>query len=245
MKRVPDHNTLCRAFHALLGVRRSGRLLDRLAQWMTCLGALGTTCAIDSTLYDTHHRSRHYEQRCRHLATRGKTNPAANRRRARCNRRTPKLILSVHTRSHVILAAQARTGMGCDAQQWMPLLRASQRRLPPLRTALGDAGFDSHLNHRLARRELRIRTWIKAGGGRPSDKPPTSRYRRLMRKKLGGSQAGKPYGQRVQAETVNSMMKRNLGDHLRARTPEGRRKEQMLRVITHNLMILLSRHEEG
>jgi len=26
---------------------------------------LGFTCAIDSTLYDTHHRSRHYERRCR------------------------------------------------------------------------------------------------------------------------------------------------------------------------------------
>ena len=41
------------------------------------------------------------------------------------------------------------------------------------------------------------------------------------------------------------MMKRNLGDHLRARTPEGRRKEQMLRVLTHNLSILSARQEEG
>ena len=134
--------------------------------------------------------------------------------------------------------------MGSDAQEWLPLLRASQRRLPALRVALGDAGFDSHQNHRQARRQLSIRTWIKAGVGRRSDKPPTSRYRRFMRQKLSGSQAGKPYGQRAQSETVNSMMKRNLGDHLRARTPEGRRKEQMLRVITHNLMILLSRQDK-
>jgi Transposase DDE domain len=65
-----------------------------------------------------------------------------------------------------------------------------------------------------------------------------------MRKKLGGSQRGKLYGQRAQVETVNSMMKRNLGDALRARTPEGRRKEQMLRAITHNLMIVLSREDK-
>jgi hypothetical protein len=36
------------------------------------------------------------------------------------------------------------------------------------------------------------------------------------------------------------MMKRNLGDHLRARTPEGRRGEQMLRVITHNISLFLA-----
>jgi hypothetical protein len=67
----------------------------------------------------------------------------------------------------------------------------------------------------------------------------------MMRKKLNGSQKGKPYAQRAQVETLKSMMKRNLGAHLRARTPEGRRKEQMLRAITHNLMIVLSREEEG
>ena len=54
-----------------------------------------------------------------------------------------------------------------------------------------------------------------------------------------------PYAQRSQVETVNSMMKRNLGDHLRAKTPADRRKEQMLRVLTHNLMIVLARHDEG
>ena len=65
----------------------------------------------------------------------------------------------------------------------------------------------------------------------------------MMRKKLSGSQKGKPYGQRAQSETVNSMMKRNLSDHLRVRTAKGRRREQMLRVITHDLMVVLSRLE--
>ena len=63
----------------------------------------------------------------------------------------------------------------------------------------------------------------------------------MMRQQLSGSQKKKPYGQRAQAETVNSMMKQNLGDSLRARTPQGRRKEQMLRAITHDLMVVLSR----
>jgi hypothetical protein len=242
MRRVPDHNTLCRAFHVILDGFRIGRLLDRVAQWMALGDTLGLTCAIDSTLYDTHHRSRHYEQRCRHYSTSDKK--TANFRRSCSARRTPKLSLSVETRSHIILAAQARTGMASDARDFIPLLRQSKRRLPSLQTALADAGYDSHENHRIARTELKIRSLIPTGGGRPSVKPPVSWYRRLMRKKLSGSQKGKPYAQRAQSETVNSMMKRNLGDHLRARTPEGRRKEQMLRVLTHNISLLLSQLDE-
>jgi hypothetical protein len=252
MKRVPDHNTLWRAFHALLREARTQRLMGRLTRWMLLIVVLGRTCAIDSTLYQTHHCSRHYEHRCRSYASHGKVNPIANARRSRSVRRLPKLILSVDTRSHVILAACAQTGQGSDARHWEPLLRQSKTRVPDLREALGDAGFDSHENHQLAREQLKIRSWIKArvGAGRPSsswgtsDKGPTSRYRRLMQKKLKGSQKGKPYGKRSQVETVNSMMKRNLGDHLRARTPEGRRKEQMLRAITHNLSLLCGEGED-
>jgi hypothetical protein len=244
MRRVPDHNTLCRAFHLILdSTPLLGRMMDRLTRWMAMSGTLGFTCAIDSTLYDTHHRSRHYERRCRHYATHDRS--TANSRRSGASKRTPKLSVAIDTRCHIILAALAKTGMGSDAPAFAPLLRNSKRRCPALRTVLADAGFDSHENHHVARAKLKMRSLIKTGVGRVSDKLPAWRYRRMMRKTLSGSQKGKPYAQRAQAETVNSMMKRNLGDHLRAKTPEGRRKEQMLRVLTHNLMILLSRDEEG
>jgi hypothetical protein len=242
MNRVPDHNTLCRAFHAILERSNVQELMAMLTRWMVLDQSLGKTCAIDSTLYDTHHRSRHYEQRCRHYSSRNRN--TANSRRSRSARRTPKLGLSVEIRTPLILAARPRTGMGSDAADFLPLLRDSLRDHPRLKTALADAGYDSHENHAVARRELNVRCLIPSLAGRPSDKPPSSRYRRAMRKKLGGSQRGKLYGQRAQVETVNSMMKRNLGDALRARTPEGRRKEQMLRAITHNLMIVLSREDK-
>ena len=43
-----------------------------------------------------------------------------------------------------------------------------------------------------------------------------------MKQELAGSQKGQVYGKRSQVETVNSMIKRNLGDSLRARS-EGAR----------------------
>jgi hypothetical protein len=242
MRRVPDHNTLCRAARMLRVESHIERLLGRVIRWAALSKILGLTCAIDSTIYDTHHCSRHYEQRCRHRASRDKK--TANFRRSRSARRSPKLSLSIDTATHLIVAARVRTGMACDAPDFIPLLHQSKRRWPRLQAALADAGFDSHENHRIARRQLKVHTLIKTGCGRPSAKPPASWYRRSMRKKLNGSQKGKPYSQRAQAETVNSMMKRNLGDHLRARTPEGRRFEQMLRVITHNISLLLPDENE-
>jgi hypothetical protein len=244
MASVPDHNTLCHAFHLIMGSdRRVDRMLDRLARWMHMACALGEVCAIDSTLYDTHHHSRHYENRCRHYASSVKS--TANSRRSRAAKRLPKLGLGIDTTSHLIVGARTRIGLGSDAPDFLPLLRHAKHRMPSLKTVLADAGYDSHENHRQARQQLKVHTLIKCGVGRPSDKPPVSGYRRTMRKQLAGSQKGKRYAQRAQAETVNSMMKRNLGDALRAKTPQGRRREQMLRVLTHNIMLLLSRQDEG
>gem|GEM_PF-4149995 len=58
-----------------------------------------------------------------------------------------------------------------------------------------------------------------------------------MQKELNGSQAGRVYGQRAQAETAMSMLKRNLGDSLGCRTTEGQKRELLLKVVVHNLMI--------
>ena len=46
------------------------------------------------------------------------------------------------------------------------------------------------------------------------------------------------YGQRWQSETTNSMIKRNLGSAMRTRTAVRRRHELLLRVLTHNIMLL-------
>ena len=132
--------------------------------------------------------------------------------------------------------------MGSDCPDFAGLLFDAWRRYPGkrLRHVLADAGFDSEANHCLARQDMMVRSWIKAGIGRPSKKPPSSRYRRLMSGLLRGSQRAKRYGSRAQAETGMSMLKRNLTDSLRSRSDRGRRAEMLLRTIVHNVMLLRS-----
>jgi len=103
---------------------------------------------------------------------------------------------------------------------------------------LADAGYDSEPNHFAARRELGTRTLIPATIGRPGSNPLKGYYRRLMRRRLKAGPDKRRYGQRWQAETVNSMLKRNLGSACKARSPTGRKKDMLLKSITHNIMLL-------
>ena len=49
------------------------------------------------------------------------------------------------------------------------------------------------------------------------------------------------YGQRWQIETVISMLKRRLGETLNARSHHRQNRALLLKVITHNLMIVWQR----
>jgi hypothetical protein len=196
------------------------------------------TAALDSSMFESHQVSRHFEKRRLQTSRRlGRNHPSVNRRRALINKRLPKLSLAVHAASHLILAARATTGLGADHEHFAPLLSKASSRIG-LEMALADAGYDSEKNHRLAREGLGIRTMIPATCGRPGAKGPTGQYRRLMRLRFQVGPDKKHYGQRWQGETVNSMVKRNLGSACRARTAWGRRKDMLLRAVTHNIMIV-------
>jgi hypothetical protein len=247
MSRAPDHNTLWRAFNHLVKAGLINRMLDQQARWARqrrlIRGRL-KPLSLDSSMFESRHVSRHFEHRqrqstraAREKRRKSRAKAAGNRRRSRVVRRLPKLSLAVAASCHLILAARATTGGGADQPFFKPLLSDARRRAA-IDVVVADAGYDSEPNHRTARQQMGIRSIIPPNTGRPTDKPPTARHRRNMyhRFKRGADQ--KYYGQRWQSETVNSMIKRNLGSALRARTARRRSKELLLRVVTHNIMIL-------
>ena len=162
---------------------------------------------------------------------------AADRRRSRTAKRLPKLSLAVASSCHLILAARATTGLGSDHPHFAPLLRAARRRAA-VRVVVADAGFDSGANHALAWDELGLAAVIPPSIGRPSDKPPADPWRGVMRERFDRDADADLYGQRWQVETVNSMVKRNLGSACRATTARRRSYELLLRCLTHNIMVL-------
>lgn len=156
-------------------------------------------------------------------------------------KRLPKLSLSCDSGSHLILSAIATTGGGGDQPFFDNLLFDAWRRGSQcFDCVVADAGYDSEENHRLAWLDMNVRAIIPPLSGRPSKKPPPADQplRRRMHQRFERKLDRLAYGQRWQSETVNSMIKRNLGSALRARTSVHRRQELLLRVLTHNIMLL-------
>lgn len=245
LKKAPDHNTLWRAFGYLCTTRRLHRMLDLLAKLFDdhhLLKLRQKPLVVDSTCYEQRHRSRHYDRRCRkmQLATgakfTGKSRRSADAARAMEHHRMPKLALACASACHLILAAKARIGSGSDAPDLIPLLRQARQR-GAVRVVVADAGYDSEENHRTARQELGVRSIIPPTSGRPGRQPPAGYWRRHMRKRFD-HQADRPhYRHRAQIETVNSMMKRNMGDELRSRLKPRRKRELLLRTVVHDIML--------
>lgn len=251
LTRAPDHNTLWRAFDALLSTRRCESMLDLLAELFAKARLLTPrryrTLAIDSTCFERHHRSAHYDRRCRKMALKAKTPKDANRpgkwgksvnaARGGSLRRMPKLAIAVDAGCHLILAVRTRIGNGSDSPDFAPLLRQARRRAG-VAVVVADAGYDGEHHHRLAREQLGVRSLIPPNIGRPTTKPPTGRWRRHMAKRLKQPTGKKQYGQRAQSETTHSMIKRNQSAALRSKSPERQKKEMRLRALTHNIMLL-------
>jgi len=245
LDKAPDHNTLWRAFGLLCTACRLKRMLDLLAQLFRgrhLLKLREKPLALDSTCYEQQHRSRHYERRCRKLGLAegakfgSKTADSANQSRSRQHRRMPKLSLASAAACHLILSARVHIGSGSDAPDFLPLLRQAQARAP-VKVAVADSGYDSEPNHRVARQELKVRSIIPPEAGRPSVKPPAGYWRRHLRRRFARKADRRHYRWRSQAETVNSMLKRNMGDELRSRRPTRRRHEMLLRSVVHNIML--------
>ena len=245
LTKAPDHNTLWRAFEALLATRRCTRMLDLLAKLFAkakLLTLRRKPLAIDSTCFEQRHRSHHYDRRCRYIAMHnrgpGKWGKIVNDARSRSLKRMPKLAIAVDSGCHLILSAKARIGNGSDAPDFDDLLFHAWRRAPKVSVVVADAGYDSEANHRIARLDMGVRSIIAIGAGRPTQKLPAGRWRRHMANRKKRKADRKLYGQRSQSETAHSMMKRNLGSALRSRTPERQKKEMMLRVLVHNISLL-------
>jgi len=99
---------------------------------------------------------------------------------------------------------------------------------------LADAAYDAEHNHALCRRELGIRSTVIPINERRANGPPSGHYRAQMARRFHR----RIYGQRWQVESAISQNKRVLGPAVRAASDDAQARECLLRVLTHNLMIL-------
>ncbi len=154
----PDHNTLCDsrccdAFGTLCKIETFAPMLDELAAAFEKAGLLrldDKPLAADSTRYESHHVSRHFERRKRQTDKDKPPAEPSESTRSETNKRLPKLGIAVACACHLILSLWAGTGSGSDHPHFDTLMYHAWRR-GPVRRVVADAGYDSETNHELVR----------------------------------------------------------------------------------------------
>lgn len=192
--------------------------------------------AIDTTGLETHHASFHYRYRYSeryrqsYQALHGGRAPRAEHWRAK----HPKLSVVVHTASHLIAGAVPTWGPSNDAPL-LPDVLAQAVSLLRFSAAVADAGFDSEANHRISREVLGVQeTAIPLNPRTTGQSGPRTAYRRQMYQAFPAPL----YQERRQVESTFSQQKRRLGSALTTRSRCVQESEMILRVLTHNLLIL-------
>lgn len=225
---VPHFTTFHKAARRLLGSKRADHLLSetvKRAVRARLVKKRVQRAAIDGTGFETRHISAYYVKRRDRACKAGYQTTTYTR--------YPYANIVCDCASHIALAVVTGRGPGPDDPYFRPALKQTIRRTS-VGMMLADAGFDSEAAHQFARDQCGMRTLIPPTRGRPSKKLPKGRWRRVMARRFDKQK----YGQRWQVETVNSMIKRLQDSALRARKRWSQHREIVLRVLTHNIMIL-------
>jgi hypothetical protein len=225
LERVPHWTTLQKASRRLLTLRRADRLLTYTVRRLLGRRQRVKRAAFDSTGLDCGRRSTYYVRR---------RSKGATAKQKVLYSRYAKLEAGFECSTHILIAAIPRRGPAVDTDRLVPLLDQALRRIN-LDAGLWDAGFDSEANHRYAREVRGVKSFIPAEIGRPTAKLPTGRYRRQMKQRLNKDYGR--YGQRWQAETGFSMIKRRLGSVVAGHTYWSQGRDLLLMVLTFNLML--------
>jgi len=225
LRDVPDHSTLAKAQKRLLARPIYRRLL---AASVARRGRPRRVprAALDSSGFATCHASHYY----------------VRRRRSRDGGRWEKAVYRTYGKlgvvwdcsDHMILATEEARGPAVDVNRFVPLLEQACQAAT-IDTSLADVGYDSEGNHRHAREVLGVRSVMPARKNK-TDRLPKGRWRRRMKQRLNKDYC--QYGQRAQAETGNSMVKRRQSSTLPGRTAWSQRRNLRLMALTHNAMIL-------
>jgi hypothetical protein len=229
LRKVPHWTTLQKASRRLLGNASVQKLLDAT---LNCARPRRRDkrrrsvkrSALDSSGFEAHHVSHYFVKR----RAKGRKDWQITTYKT-----FPKLAVLVDCSNHLVLAAIAQRGPGPDITHFERIVCQAYPRAR-METLLADAGYDAEWVHCVGREDLGIRTIIPPKIGRPTDKPPSGHYRRVMSQRLHLTS----YGQRWQVETTLSMIKRRLGSAVNARSYWSQCRVLMLKALTHNVLIL-------
>jgi len=222
LRRMPHWTTLHK-FSKRAEVWRLERLL------LACVDEAGLRAldlAVDSTGFGSTSASEYYVRTIeRRTGKRGR--PPKNRK----VRSYVKQTAAVETRTQLIVAVKFRKGPANDSPDFVRVLRKVEQARQDVRVVVADKGYDAERNHEYVDAALGARSVIPV---RAADRPGiriTGRHRRGQVRDFDR----KGYNRRTMAETINSVEKRRMGDHVLATGTAQRHKELVFRALAYDV----------
>lgn len=222
---IPHYTTLQKASRNLLKSKAITKLMKSVTKMhMEKTRAKKSVALFDSTGFDTEYVSSYFKWR---------KNSGEKDKPPRWYKKYPKFSISTIPRTMLITSGFVTQGPSTDMPYFERLLKQTLRSFHP-ETIIADAGYDKELNHIIAE-EKNIKTIIPCRAYRKGRVPKAPN-----RLKMHTNFPKKQYGIRWHVETVMSMLKRNLGALVFGRTFRSQSREIFLKMITHNVSIVLS-----
>lgn len=227
LEEIPHYTTLQKAAHRLTRKNTLDKLMKeilKVAVKTKILKKHVALSAIDGTGFESHHISAYFVKR-----------KAKGQEIYQMTTYTtyPKVGIVADSATHLVLSGVPERGPYPDIVHFEKAIIEAEKNIHS-KILTADAGYDSEKSHTFAREKFNIRSIIPPKTGRQTTKLPSGKWRKIMATRFNK----KLYGQRWQVETVNSMIKRNLGSFLRAKTYWAQCREMMLRLFTHNVMVV-------
>jgi len=230
---IPDGSTL-RKFRR----RLDAGILDKIVayQGMMIAGDSDVTVAVDATGFSTSHASKYYISRLKYFGT-----------ETTIVRGYTKVSLAVCVNTKTILAADTVGSRTHDIKRFRHIVERLVSSGVSVEYVLADKGYDAEYAHEMVRDLLGAEALIPArdDGDTPINRMFGPNRKRMKRELTEGSEKTKVYHKRSLVETVNSMIKRVLGDVLSGRSEETRHSETMFRCIAHNFRVGMELSSSG
>ena len=229
INRIPDDSTL-RKFANRLDVR----VLDMaIAETARKICGPGTVVAVDATGFSESNASRHYVMVLKRNCV--ESRPVKD---------FAKASLAVDVETKAVVACDVATSRSGDVSRFLPLLNMVKDSGVDVMAVLADKGYDAEYAHegvktilgRDVETAIPVRAFEPKSARSSSIARPNGRYRKLMYTSLNRAM----YRFRVIVETVNSMLKRKMGDIVYGKSLDSMAKEIKLAIVAHNLRLLFS-----
>lgn len=229
INKIPDDSTL-RKFAKRLDVR----VLDMaIAETARKICGSGTVLAVDATGFSESNASRHYVMVLKRNCV--ESRPVKD---------FAKASLAVDVDTKAVVACDVATSRSGDVSRFLPLLNMVKESEIDVTAVLADKGYDAEYVHEGVKTILGqdvetaipVRAFEPKSAKSASIARPSGKYRKIMYVSMDRTL----YRFRVIVETVNSMIKRKMGDVVYGKSLDSMSKEIKLAVVAHNLRLLFS-----